>query len=206
MTGSAMHMPRNSHTRGMALLGLISYVRRGLDITVSQKYKDKTKRTVDRWKQKMLERYPPSGILNELDLSRFTIVDKHLYWTSTRLPKAGMHAHIISTNDGERVQLLLLRNPTVWDAKDKTEMLDYRIEFTDPWHNRGGYLDEVRISWAENIRYDGASGYLENSDTVPFNRGSVDNRSIGWKNINSVDSPVSYVIIFTDPFLIPENN
>ena len=115
---------------GWQLLELSSYVRSGLGITVSQKYKDKTKRTVDRWKQKMLERYPPSGILNELDLSRFTIVDKHLHWTSTRLPKAGMHAHIISTNDGERVQLLLLRNPTVWDAKDKTEMLDYRIEFT----------------------------------------------------------------------------
>jgi len=82
------------------------------------------------------------------------------------------------------------------------------LSFIDPWQNRNpqGYLDEVRISCGDDLRIDGAYGENDYSDTIPYNRGSEYNNSVGWKNINLRDSPATYTVIFTDPIEVPERN
>ena len=80
------------------------------------------------------------------------------------------------------------------------------LSFIDPWQNQNpqGYLDEVRVSCGDDLRIDGAYGANDYSDTIPYNRGSTYNNSIGWKNINLRDSPAKYTVIFTDPIEAPE--
>jgi hypothetical protein len=77
------------------------------------------------------------------------------------------------------------------------------LHFIDPWQNLNpkGYLDEVRVSCGDDLRIDGAYGENEYSNTIPYNRGSQFNNSIGWKNINLQNSPASYTVIFTNPII-----
>lgn len=80
------------------------------------------------------------------------------------------------------------------------------INFIDPWstQNPRGYLDEVRISWGDDLRLDNYVAGNEYDDNILYNRGSMHNNSIGWKNINIQESPTQYRFIFTDSIEAPE--
>ncbi len=69
------------------------------------------------------------------------------------------------------------------------------IEFDDPWAMQGGFLDEVRISWAGNLTLTYYSASNSGNTHILFNRGSLSDNSIGWKNINFEDSPSTYLFI-----------
>lgn len=68
------------------------------------------------------------------------------------------------------------------------------IRFDDPWAQQGGYLDEVRISWAQNLSLTYSASNSQESHIL-FNRGSMSENSIGWKNINYASSPATYEFI-----------
>jgi hypothetical protein len=68
------------------------------------------------------------------------------------------------------------------------------IRFADPWATGGGYLDEVRISWEQNLTLTYTARNSQESHIL-YNRGSLTNNSIGWKNINYASSPTNYEFI-----------
>jgi hypothetical protein len=68
------------------------------------------------------------------------------------------------------------------------------IRFDDPWATNGGYLDEVRISWEQNLTLTYSARNSQESHIL-YNRGSLSNNSIGWKNINFASSPATYEFI-----------
>ena len=94
---------------------------------VSERFKEKTRRRVDTWKEKMLTKYSPEGFFGDIDLSNFTIIHQNWHMTSPTLPKASLHVHLV-TNESKNVQLVILKYPTIWDADDANEMLDHNIE------------------------------------------------------------------------------
>lgn len=71
-----------------------------------------------------------------------------------------------------------------------SEALSFGI--IDPWVLQGGYLDEMRISWEGNLTlsYYSASNIQETH--ILFNRGSMAEYSIGWKNVDYESSPSKY--------------
>ena len=71
---------------------------------------------------------------------------------------------------------------------------DIIINFVDPWYNRGGYLDEVRISWDPDLDLYSVRAYNDYQESIDYNRGSIYNCSIGWKNINLENSPSNYKV------------
>ncbi len=72
---------------------------------------------------------------------------------------------------------------------------DISITFKDPWHNRGGFLDEVRISWEDSLEYVSALAYNDIYTDIDFNRGNILDDTIGWKNLELENSPTDYKIV-----------
>jgi hypothetical protein len=74
---------------------------------------------------------------------------------------------------------------------------DITLSFIDPWYSpQGGYLDEVRVSWEMGLEEVEILAWNQFNDSIPYNRGSIHENSIGWKNINVEDSPSAYKITF----------
>ncbi len=66
------------------------------------------------------------------------------------------------------------------------------IEFRDPWHSRGGYLDEVRLYWGDNVSLLGYAASNEVNTHIPHNRGNMNDNEIGWKNVSPDTAPDYY--------------
>ncbi|MCK5310013.1 MAG: hypothetical protein KAJ64_05140, partial [Thermoplasmata archaeon] len=69
------------------------------------------------------------------------------------------------------------------------------VSFVDPWENRGGFLDEVRISWNSSLEYVSALAFNDENPSIVFNRGNTLYKTIGWKNLDSATAPAEYNII-----------
>jgi hypothetical protein len=73
---------------------------------------------------------------------------------------------------------------------------DYTLNFADPWKNQGGYLDEVRISWNDSLEELSILAWNDLNPSISYNRGNILDNTIGWKNLNTEDSPSEYRVIF----------
>ncbi|MHA1769963.1 MAG: hypothetical protein ACTSYL_01690 [Candidatus Thorarchaeota archaeon] len=96
---------------------------------VPEKFKEKIRRRVEKWRAKVLAKYPPEGDFEEIDLGRFTIFIQSYANTGSALPRALMKLNLVRTPGLPNPQLALLTYPTVWDAATKDEMLTHREEF-----------------------------------------------------------------------------
>jgi len=104
--------------------------------------------------------------------------------TYLALAQMGTRQSAVPTNQDDIFQ------PT-WN----TEGADISISFKDPWKNRGGFLDEVRISWVPELEYVSALAFNDETPDIDFNRGNILDDTIGWKNIDSSSAPAEYKII-----------
>ena len=105
---------------------------------------------------------------------------------TTYLPlvQMGSRQTVVPTNQDDIFQ------PT-WNTEDA----DISITFKDPWENRGGFLDEVRISWNSSLEYVSTLAFNDENPSIVFNRGNTLYKTIGWKNIDSATAPAEYNII-----------
>jgi hypothetical protein len=83
---------------------------------------------------------------------------------------------------------------TAGGTDEPTELLSFGFE--DPWMLQGGYLDEVSISWEGNLTLSYYSASNIEESHILFNRGSLAENSIGWKNIGFDTSASEYKFIF----------
>ena len=104
--------------------------------------------------------------------------------TFLTLTQMGTRQTVVPTNQDDIFQ------PT-WN----TEGADISITFKDPWENRGGFLDEVRISWESELEYVSTLAFNDENPYIDFNRGNILDDTLGWKNINPSSAPAEYNII-----------
>ncbi|MDO9538116.1 MAG: hypothetical protein Q7J68_07340, partial [Thermoplasmata archaeon] len=73
---------------------------------------------------------------------------------------------------------------------------DLVLKFIDPWANQNGYLDEVRITWDTGLEELEILAWNDDISDISYNRGNIQNNTIGWKNINLESSPSEYMMTF----------
>ncbi len=74
---------------------------------------------------------------------------------------------------------------------------DIALSFIDPWYSpEGSYMDEVRVSWEAGLEEVEILAWNQFNDNISYNRGSIQENSIGWKNINVEGTPSAYMITF----------
>ncbi len=96
---------------------------------VPEKFKEKIRRRVEKWRAKVLAKYHPEGDFEETELGLFTIASQLRDEARVARPPGFMKLHLVKIPGLPNPQLALLSYPTVWDAANKAEMLTHRVEF-----------------------------------------------------------------------------
>ena len=100
---------------------------------VSEKFKDAVRKSTKAWQERVLKRYVPTAKLASLDLDNTMIVRQRIdsLWTGLGHDRVRAEAWTIERvkHSGERC-LLILMNPSIWDAESEWELSLRNEEFT----------------------------------------------------------------------------